>query len=290
MEDKLQAVLDKIDELDDQYRTIRVGDNIQQAKEADLFVHVLHKLYNYVESLSNDRKNEQSGSDFDAELASYINANHGNAIRSDETIEGFTTFDAENIARHFVEWQKKSDDGRINDLRTREKMIGDLQWEAYLRGEQDTMSSMIDKACRCYCDDLCDQGCGICFCKHDSEGQVKNDFKYNECNKLKTLRYWMEREHKPTPSKNLSDECIEREMYRYFSSRGAMPLDLARHFAKWAEHRVLDRAMDEGTLVDWYISSIDETDPPCWTEEHIAELCKDFYVIPRTEEEKSKNT
>ena len=91
MEDKLQAVLDKIDELDDQYRTIRVGDNIQQAKEADLFVHVLHKLYNYVESLSNDRKNEQSGSDFDAELASYINANHGNAIRSDETIEGFNT-------------------------------------------------------------------------------------------------------------------------------------------------------------------------------------------------------
>lgn len=43
----------------------------------------------------------------------------------------------------------------------------------------------------------------------------------------------------------------------------------------------LSRAMDEGTLVDWYISSIDETVLPCWTEEHIAELCKDFYVIPK---------
>ncbi len=47
------------------------------------------------------------------------------------------------------------------------------------------------------------------------------------------------------------------------------------------KRQILSRAMDEGSLVDWYISSIDETIPPCWTEEHIAELCKDFYVIPK---------
>jgi hypothetical protein len=51
--------------------------------------------------------------------------------------------------------------------------------------------------------------------------------------------------------------------------------------ALWNERRILSQAMDERTLIDWYISSIDETVPPIWTEEHIAELCKDFYVIPK---------
>jgi hypothetical protein len=45
--------------------------------------------------------------------------------------------------------------------------------------------------------------------------------------------------------------------------------------------QVLSKAYSESTLIDWYISSIDETVPPIWTEEHIAELCKDFYVIPK---------
>ena len=51
--------------------------------------------------------------------------------------------------------------------------------------------------------------------------------------------------------------------------------------ARWMEKKILDRSMDEGTLVDWYISSIDETIPPIWTPEHISELLKDFYVIPK---------
>ena len=48
--------------------------------------------------------------------------------------------------------------------------------------------AFIEKACRCYCDDICDQRlCGMCFYKHDGQGQVKNSFKYNECNELKLL-------------------------------------------------------------------------------------------------------
>ena len=42
--------------------------------------------------------------------------------------------------------------------------------------------------------------------------------------------------------------------------------------------QLLDKAYSESTLIDWFISSIDETVPPIWTEEHITELCKDFYV------------
>ena len=45
--------------------------------------------------------------------------------------------------------------------------------------------------------------------------------------------------------------------------------------------QLLSKAYSESTLIDWYISSIDETLPPIWTEEHIAELCRDFYVIPK---------
>ena len=52
---------------------------------------------------------------------------------------------------------------------------------------------MIDKACRCFCDDICDKGrVGMCYHKHDGKGQVKNTFRYNECNELKLMRKAME--------------------------------------------------------------------------------------------------
>ena len=48
--------------------------------------------------------------------------------------------------------------------------------------------AFIEKACRCYCDDICEKGmAGMCFHKHDGQGQVKNTFKYNECDELKLL-------------------------------------------------------------------------------------------------------
>lgn len=43
--------------------------------------------------------------------------------------------------------------------------------------------------------------------------------------------------------------------------------------------------VDSAYLFDWYISSVPETDAPVWTEEHIDELCNDFYLIPKSETE-----
>lgn len=40
---------------------------------------------------------------------------------------------------------------------------------------------------------------------------------------------------------------------------------------------------DFGTLYDWYITSVDDSDP-VWTEAHIEELLNDFYVIPKEED------
>lgn len=38
--------------------------------------------------------------------------------------------------------------------------------------------------------------------------------------------------------------------------------------------------VDEGYLIDWYISSVDDSEP-VWTEAHIEELMNDFYLIPK---------
>ena len=41
-----------------------------------------------------------------------------------------------------------------------------------------------------------------------------------------------------------------------------------------------DQAVTESDLIDWYINSVDESEP-VWTEEHIYELFNDFYLIPK---------
>ena len=43
----------------------------------------------------------------------------------------------------------------------------------------------------------------------------------------------------------------------------------------------LEKAMDESTLYDWYVTSVVRTDTPIWTGKHIEELLNDFYVIPK---------
>lgn len=47
-----------------------------------------------------------------------------------------------------------------------------------------------------------------------------------------------------------------------------------------------EKAVDEGFLQDWYRSSVDDRDNPIWTDEHIAEVCGDFYLIPKESVEK----
>lgn len=44
---------------------------------------------------------------------------------------------------------------------------------------------------------------------------------------------------------------------------------------------IKENAVDEGYLQDWYQNSVLETDTPVWTDEHIAEVFWDFYLIPR---------
>lgn len=46
----------------------------------------------------------------------------------------------------------------------------------------------------------------------------------------------------------------------------------------------LEKAMDESTLYDWYVTSVKQKDTPVWTGEHIEELLNDFYVIPKEAE------
>jgi hypothetical protein len=91
------------------------------------------------------------------------------------------------------------------DIMTRNEEI-DRAWRSYKvrsnyrydeksfkEGAEWADRTMIEKACRCYCDDICDKGrCCMCFHKHDGKGQVKNNFQYNECNELKLIRKAME--------------------------------------------------------------------------------------------------
>lgn len=42
-----------------------------------------------------------------------------------------------------------------------------------------------------------------------------------------------------------------------------------------------ENAVNEGFLQDWYQSSVLDTDTPVWTDEHISEVCGDFYLIPK---------
>lgn len=45
--------------------------------------------------------------------------------------------------------------------------------------------------------------------------------------------------------------------------------------------------VDESYIQDWYLNSIDTTIAPVWTEEHIEELCRDFYLIPKNDNTKN---
>lgn len=58
---------------------------------------------------------------------------------------------------------------------------------------EETRKRMSDKACKIYCDNLCERSrCGMCYYKYDHKAQVKNDFKYSECETLKMFRKDME--------------------------------------------------------------------------------------------------
>lgn len=52
---------------------------------------------------------------------------------------------------------------------------------------------------------------------------------------------------------------------------------------------IKENAVDEGFLQDWYQNSVLETDPPVWTDKHIAEVVEDFYLVPKEVVDGQKN-
>ena len=60
--------------------------------------------------------------------------------------------------------------------------------------------------------------------------------------------------------------------YKYSTLEGILRLP---------KYKKVEKAMDESTLYDWYVTSIKQKDTPVWTGEHIEELLNDFYVIPK---------
>lgn len=85
---------------------------------------------------------------------------------------------------------------------------------------------------------------------------------------------------KPQLDKSYADYG-ETKMMELTHFDGYAMLDAIEFGAKWQKQQIIGKTVKEGFLIDWFIASVDETEPPIWTEEHINELCKDFYVSPK---------
>lgn len=78
-----------------------------------------------------------------------------------------------------------------------------------------------------------------------------------------------------------ADWLEELKRYRDLEEQGRL-LVLPCKVGKYEKRLVdLEKAMDESTLYDWYVTSVSQKDTPVWTGEHIEELLNDFYVIPK---------
>lgn len=78
-----------------------------------------------------------------------------------------------------------------------------------------------------------------------------------------------------------ADWLEELKRYRDLEEQGRL-LVLPCKVGKYEKRLVdLEKAMDESTLYDWYVTSVKQADTPVWTGEHIEELLNDFYVIPK---------
>ena len=78
-----------------------------------------------------------------------------------------------------------------------------------------------------------------------------------------------------------ADWLEELKRYRELEEQGRL-LVLPCKVGKYEKRLVdLEKAMDESTLCDWYITSVSPKDEPVWTDRNIEELLNDFYVIPK---------
>lgn len=60
-------------------------------------------------------------------------------------------------------------------------------------------------------------------------------------------------------------------------------LDELKTIKSQLRNSIRKQAYDDGTLTDWYISSVDETQKPKWTTKMIGAIIDVFYLIPRDE-------
>lgn len=86
-----EKIKQELERLDDKYRELRVSGTTQQAKEADLVVHVLLQISNFIKSLPE----EPASKDLDEEIKRYLH----------EVYDRDTT--VSDVARHFANWQKQ---------------------------------------------------------------------------------------------------------------------------------------------------------------------------------------
>lgn len=66
-----------------------------------------------------------------------------------------------------------------------------------------------------------------------------------------------------------------------FMSQERFEADIENRKPKSYGDLVLNESVDMGFLQDWYQNSVDNTQDPVWTDEHLRELTEDFYVIPK---------
>lgn len=111
---KIEKIKEEIERLDEEYRTLRVEGTTQQAKEADLVVHVLLQISNFIDSLLEESGCEVNfttkSDDLEREIGRYTTncllgkRNHSTGVYH------LTQRNCDDIARHFTEWQKQKDE------------------------------------------------------------------------------------------------------------------------------------------------------------------------------------
>lgn len=102
----------------------------------------------------------------------------------------------------------------------------------------------------------------------------------------------------PAKQKNEElEENIEEKINEYWNEwfshgeyfEGTLPKNVfaayCHKIAQWQKEQILKSAVSIGYLQDWYQNSIDGEVPPIWTNEHLNELTKDFYLIPKQKED-----
>lgn len=81
-----------------------------------------------------------------------------------------------------------------------------------------------------------------------------------------------------TSPEQLKKDWEELEQYNQHGPEMIDTLELSRLRLQCA---VENNCVSRGYLTDWYQQSIDETEPPIWTDKHLDELYNDFYLIPK---------